>query len=38
MTDNGIGVEGAKTLSEMLKQNATLTWLRLLGEQQSLFK
>ena len=29
MTDNGIGGEGAKALSEMLKVNTTLTWLGL---------
>ena len=29
MTDNGIGDEGAETLSEMLKVNTTLTKLHL---------
>ena len=29
MTGNGIGVEGAKALSEMLKVHTTFTWLGL---------
>ena len=29
MTDNSIGVEGAKSMSEMLKSNTTLTSLQL---------
>ena len=34
MTDNGIGDEGAKALSEMLKVNTTLTELNLGGEEE----
>ena len=34
MTDNGIGVEGAKAMSEMLKVNTTLTELNLDGEEE----
>ena len=34
MTGNGIGVEGAKALSEMLKKNTTLTTLSLGGEEE----
>ena len=34
MTDNNIGDEGAKALSEMLKVNTTLTWLGLGGEEE----
>ena len=34
MTDNGIGDEGAKVLSEMLKVNTTLTSLNLRGEEE----
>ena len=34
MTDNGIGNEGAKTMSEMLKVNSTLTSLDLRGEEE----
>ena len=33
MTDNGIGDEGAKAMSEMLKVNTTLTSLNLEGEE-----
>ena len=32
MTDNGIGKEGAKPMSEMLKVNTILTSLNLSGE------
>ena len=32
MSENGIGDEGAKTMSEMLKVNTTLTTLFLEGE------
>ena len=32
MTENDIGVEGAKSLSEMMKVNTTLKVLDLLGE------
>ena len=34
MTDNGIGVEGAKAMSEMLKVNTTLTTLNLGCEEE----
>ena len=34
MTDNGIGDEGAKSMSEMLKSNTTLTSLNLSGEEE----
>ena len=34
MTDNNIGVEGAKSMSEMLKSNKTLTSLNLFGEEE----
>ena len=34
MTDNGIGVEGAKAMSEMLKTNTTLKELGLSGEKE----
>ena len=34
MTDNGIGDEGVKALSEMLKMNTTLTELNLRGEEE----
>ena len=34
MTDNEIGVEGARTMSEMLKVNTTLTTLDLAGEEE----
>ena len=34
MTDNEIGDEGAKALSEMLKVNTTLTSLDLSGEEE----
>ena len=34
MTDNGIGDEGANTLSEMLKVNTTLTSLDLTCEKE----
>ena len=34
MTDNKIGVEGAKSVSEMLKSNTTLTSLNLSGEKE----
>ena len=34
MTGNGIGDEGAKSLSEMLKTNNTLTSLNLRGEEE----
>ena len=34
MTGNGIGDEGAKSLSEMLKSNTTLTSLNLNGEEE----
>ena len=34
MTDNNIGVEGAKSMSEMLKTNTTLTSLNLSGEDE----
>ena len=34
MTGNEIGVEGAKTMSEMLKVNTTLTTLDLGGEEE----
>lgn len=34
MTDNGIGNEGAKALSEMLKVNTTLTTLYLGGDEE----
>ena len=33
MTDNGIGVEGAKAMSEMVKVNSTLTTLNLSCEE-----
>ena len=32
MTDNGIGAEGAKAMSEMLKVNTTLITLDLRGQ------
>ena len=34
MTGNGIGVEGAKSMSEMLKTNNTLTSLNLSCEEE----
>ena len=34
MTGNGIGVEGAKAMSEMLKVNTTLTSLNLACEEE----
>ena len=34
MTDNGIGDEGVKALSEMLKMNTSLTTLDLCGEEE----
>ena len=34
MTDNKIGVEGAKSLSEMLKVNTTLKELNLESEEE----
>ena len=34
MTGNGIGDEGAKSMSEMLKSNTTLTSLSLCGEEE----
>ena len=34
MTGNNIGVEGAKSMSEMLKSNTTLTSLNLYGEEE----
>ena len=34
MTGNGIGVEGAKSMSEMLKVNTTLTSLNLDCEEE----
>ena len=34
MTDNEIGVEGAKSLSEILKVNTTLTTLNLSSEEE----
>ena len=34
MTGNGIGVEGAKAMSEMVKVNSTLTTLDLWGEEE----
>ena len=34
MTENGIGDEGAKAMSEMLKVNTTLTSLDLRGEEE----
>ena len=34
MTDNGIGVEGAKAMSEMVKVNSTLTTLDLECEEE----
>ena len=34
MTGNGIGDEGAKAISEMLKVNSTLTELNLRGEEE----
>ena len=34
MTDNEIGVEGAKAMSEMLKVNSTLTTLNLGCEEE----
>ena len=34
MTDNGIGVEGANAMSEMLKMNTTLKSLNLWGEEE----
>ena len=34
MTGNGIGVEGAKAMSEMLKVNTTLTELKMRCEEE----
>ena len=34
MTDNGIGDEGAKSMSSMLKVNSTLTSLNLRSEEE----
>ena len=34
MTDNKVGDEGAKAMSEVLKVNTTLTSLRLRGEEE----
>ena len=34
MTDDKIGVEGAKVMSEMLKVNTTLTTLNLWSEEE----
>ena len=34
MTDNEIGAEGAKAMSEMLKVNSTLTTLNLWSEEE----
>ena len=34
MTDNEIGDEGAKAMSEMLKVNTTLTWLYLESDEE----
>ena len=34
MTVNGIGIEGAKSMSEALKTNTTLTSLNLSGEEE----
>ena len=34
MTGNNIGVEGAKSLSEMVKMNTTLTSLNLGGDEE----
>ena len=34
MTDNGIGVEGAKVMCETLKVNPTLTGISLSGEEE----
>ena len=34
MTGNGIGDEGAKAMSEMMKVNSTLTSLNLRGEEE----
>ena len=34
MTENDIGVEGAKSLSEMMKVNTTLKVLNLWGEEE----
>ena len=34
MTGNGIGIEGAKSMSEALKSNTTLTSLNLCGEEE----
>ena len=34
MTGNGIGVEGAKAMSEMMKVNTTLTSLNLWSEEE----
>ena len=34
MTGNGLGVEGAKSMSEMLKVNTTLTSLNLTSEEE----
>ena len=36
ITGNGIGVEGAKSMSEMLKVNTTLTTLNLGGEEEEI--
>ena len=33
MTDNKIGVEGAKAMSEMLKMNTTMTSLDMRGQE-----
>ena len=38
MTDNGIGDEGAKAMSEMLKVNTTLTTLSLSSEEEERIK
>ena len=34
MTVNGIGIEGAKSMSEAMKSNTTLTSLYLRGEEE----
>ena len=38
MTDNGIGEEGAETMSEMLKVNSTLTSLNLSCDEERKLK
>ena len=38
MTENEIGVEGAKSMSEMLKVNTTLTTLNLQSEEEGKVK